>query len=173
MSTNPALAVAVITLIAVLLVMAGEALLAGFNERALLQRGGSEAAGDVYSTMRWAYPLCFVAMAVEGAWRGPSAKDVLLAGLTIFGLAKALKAWAISSLGARWTFRVITLPQPRLVTSGPYRFLHHPNYVAVIGELVGFAATVAAPVTGVVAVIGFASLIRARIRVEDRALGRQ
>jgi isoprenylcysteine carboxyl methyltransferase (ICMT) family protein YpbQ len=50
--------------------------------------------------------------------------------------------------------------------------INHPNYVAVIGELVGVAATVWAPVTGVLITIGFGWLLRARIRVEDRALGR-
>ncbi len=172
MPSSPGPAIALITLVAVLLVMAGEAVLASFNERVLLARGAREAPHDVYRTMRWAYPGCFVLMAIEGAWRGPSPPSVLLGGLALFGLAKALKAWAIAALGPRWTFKVIVPQQPSLITSGPYRLLNHPNYVAVVGELAGFAAIVFAPVTGVAAVIGFGSLMRARIRVEDRALGR-
>jgi methyltransferase len=166
-------AIALITLVAVLLVMAGEAVLASFNERLLLARGGREAPQDVYQTMRWAYPGCFILMAIEGAWRGPSPPAVLLGGLALFGFAKALKAWAIAALGPRWTFRVIVLPDAPLVTGGPYRFINHPNYVAVIGELVGFAATVFAPITGIAALIGFGSLMLRRIRVEDHALGRR
>ena len=50
--------------------------------------------------------------------------------------------------------------------------MKHPNYVAVMGELVGVAAMVGSPVAGVVAVVGFGLLMRARARVEDRALGR-
>lgn len=165
-------AIASITLLAVLLVMAGEAVLAGFNERMLAARGAREAAKDVYQTMRWAYPLCFIVMAIEGTWRGPSPPPILLGGLALFGVAKALKAWAISTLGPRWTFRVIVLPDAPLVTGGPYRFLNHPNYVAVVGELIGFAAIVYAPMTSVAALAGFGSLMRARIRVEDQALGR-
>jgi methyltransferase len=165
-------AIAIITLLAVVLVMAGEAVLASFNERLLLARGAREAPHDVYRTMRWAYPGCFIMMAIEGAWRGPSPPAVLLSGLALFGLAKALKAWAIAALGPRWTFKVIVPPSPSLVTSGPYRLINHPNYVAVVGELLGFAAIVFAPITGVAALIGFGSLMRARIRVEDRALGR-
>ena len=165
-------AIALITLLAVALVMAGEAVLASFNERMLMLRGAREAPNDVYRTMRWAYPACFIAMALEGAWRGPSPPAVLLAGLALFGLAKALKAWAIATLGPRWTFKVIVPPESTLVTAGPYRFMNHPNYIAVAGELLGFAAIVFAPITGVVALIGFGSLMRARIRVEDRALGR-
>src|SRR5262245_39168731 len=119
MRAQPGLAIALITLIAALLVMAGEALLAAFNERVLLTRGAREAPGDVYGTMRWAYPACFIAMAIEGAWTGPSAPSVLLGGLAIFGFAKALKAWAITTLGPRWTFRVIVQPDRPLVTAGP------------------------------------------------------
>jgi methyltransferase len=97
----------------------------------------------------------------------------LLTGLVVFGVAKALKLWAISSLGVRWSYRVLVLPDRPLVASGPYRFIHHPNYVAVVGELLGFALIVAAPVSGLLATIGFGALMRRRIAVEDRALGRQ
>ncbi|MEO8682897.1 MAG: isoprenylcysteine carboxylmethyltransferase family protein [Vicinamibacterales bacterium] len=166
------LAVAVLTLVAVLLIMGGEALLSAFNERSLRKRGAVEPEGDVYRLMRWAYPAAFAVMAFEGAISGPAPAPILLAGLLIFGLAKGLKAWAIATLGPRWTFRVLVLRDAPLVAAGPYRWISHPNYVAVIGELIGVAATVWAPVTGVIVTIGFGWLLRARIGVEDRALGR-
>ncbi len=166
-------AIASITLIAALLAMGGEAVLSRFNESLLRRRGAHDVAGDVYRTMQWAYPACFVAMAVEGALTGPAPRDVLMAGLAVFGLAKALKLWAIGSLGYRWSFKLLVLPGAPLVDSGPYRFMRHPNYVAVVGELAGFALTVWAPVTGVLAIVGFSALMWRRIRIEDRALGRQ
>ena len=95
-----------------------------------------------------------------------------MGGLALFGVAKALKVWAISSLGSRWSYRVLVLPGEPLVTSGPYRFLSHPNYLAVVGEIVSVAAIVWAPITGVLATIGFGWLMIARMRIEDRALGR-
>jgi isoprenylcysteine carboxyl methyltransferase (ICMT) family protein YpbQ len=49
----------------------------------------------------------------------------------------------------------------------------HPNYIAVMGELVGVAMIVWAPVTGTLSVIGYGLLLRRKIAVEDRALGRQ
>lgn len=166
-------AVALLTLGAVLLIMAGEAVLSAFNERLLRARGAVEPPGDVFPTMRWAYPLSFLAMGLEGALFGPAPPPAIAFGLAIFGVAKALKLWAISSLGIRWTFRVLVLPDQPLVASGPYRWMRHPNYLAVLGELAGVAVTVGAPLTGLVGVIGFGALMRARIRVEDRALGRQ
>ncbi|MGE3886167.1 MAG: isoprenylcysteine carboxylmethyltransferase family protein [Vicinamibacterales bacterium] len=170
MTLAPAPAVALVTLAAVLLVMAGEAVLSRVNEQGLRRRGAVEPPGDVYRTMQWAYPALFVAMAVEGATWGPSPRAVLLAGLVVFGAAKALKLWAITSLGDRWSFRVLVLPGVPLVESGPYRWMRHPNYLAVVGELLGVALTVWAPVAGLAALVGFGALMLRRIAVEERAL---
>jgi methyltransferase len=168
---SPGLAVALVTLVAVLLVMAGESLLSRVNEASLRRRGAVEAEGDVYRTMQWAYPASFIAMAVEGALWGPAPRDLLLAGLAVFGAAKMLKLWAITSLGERWSFRVLVLPGQPLVATGPYRWMRHPNYLAVVGEIVGVALTVWAPVTGLLALVGFGWLMRRRITVEEQALG--
>ncbi|MGQ0734715.1 MAG: isoprenylcysteine carboxylmethyltransferase family protein [Acidobacteriota bacterium] len=170
---SAAAAIAWLTLGAVLLVMLGEAALSAHNEAVLRQRGAVEPSGDVYSSMRWAYPASFVAMALEGSMTGPTTPEGLALGLAAFACSKALKIWAISSLGVRWTFRVLVLPDAPLVSKGPYAFLRHPNYVAVMGELAGVAAIVWAPVTGLVALAGVGELLRRRIAVENRALGRQ
>ena len=167
-----AAAIASVTVLAMLLIMAGEAVLSRFNETLLRAKGAMEPQGDVIGTMRWAYPLSFVAMGVEGALTGPSPREVLMWGLALLGAAKALKLWAITALGSRWTYRVLVLPDAPLIASGPYRFLSHPNYLAVAGEIASVAMIVWAPITGVLATIGFGSLMVRRIGVEDRALGR-
>jgi len=164
-------AIALVTLLAVVAVMLGETLLSAHNARLLRARGGVEPPGDVYRTMQWAYPACFIAMACEGALTGPAGRDVIGVGLAVFGLAKALKLWAIASLGWRWTFRVIVPPEAPLVTRGPYRLLRHPNYVAVLGELAGVAAIVGAPWSGLVSLAGFGWLMRRRVAIEEAALG--
>jgi len=66
---------------------------------------------------------------------------------------------------------VFVVPGAPLVRSGPYRWMRHPNYIGVIGELVGFALLVEARVTGPVAVLVFSELLRRRIRAEEQALG--
>ena len=171
--TGPAAWTALVTTAAVFLIMGGEALLSRLNEAALRRQGATEPSDPVYRTMAWAYPVGFLAMAVEGAWRGPSPPTVLLTGLAIFGLAKALKLWAIASLGERWSFRVLVLPGRALVTGGPYRWMRHPNYLAVLGEILGVALIVWARTTGALALAGFGALMWRRIAIEDRALGRQ
>ena len=169
---SPAAAIAAITTLAALLLMGGEAVLSSVNERQLRARGAIEPEGDVIGLMRWVYPGAFIAMGVEGALAGPAPPNVLMGGLALFGVAKALKVWAISSLGPRWSYRVLVVPGEPLVTSGPYRFISHPNYLAVAGEIVSVAMIVWAPITGVLAAIGFGWLMILRMQIEDRALGR-
>lgn len=169
---TPAVSIALLTLLAVLLMMGGELILSAFNEARLRARGAIEPGGDVIAAMRWAYPGAFVAMAIEGALSGPAPPTVLAFGLVLFGIAKAFKMWAIASLGPRWSYRVLVVPGEPLVHSGPYKFIAHPNYLAVVGEMAGVAATVWAPITGTLGIILFGWLMTMRIRVENRALGR-
>ena len=169
---SPAVAIAVITALASLLIMGGEAILSSFNERQLRARGAIEPEGDVISLMRLAYPGAFMAMGIEGALTGPAPQNILVLGLAMFGLAKALKIWAISSLGSKWSYRVLVVPGDPLVATGPYQFISHPNYLSVVGEIASVAAIVWAPITGTLAAIGFGALMIARIRIEDKALGR-
>jgi methyltransferase len=147
-----------------------EARRAAANERAQLAAGGVEAPGDVYRRMRIAYPMAFAVMIAEGALRGAPRPSIALAGAALFVAAKVVKWWAIATLGRAWTFRVITVPAAPLVKSGPYAFVRHPNYVGVIGELIGVALMAGAWFAGPVGTLGFGLLIRQRIAVEERAL---
>lgn len=141
------------------------------HDRALRQRGALAPADAAYSTMRWAYPVVFMGMASEGALSGPPGPGVFVAGLALFVGAKLLKAWAIWSLGERWTYRVFVLPNTPLVTTGPYRWIRHPNYLAVVAEIVGFSLMTHARLTGILALLFFGELLRRRIRAEEEALG--
>jgi methyltransferase len=141
------------------------------NERNLRRRGAIEPPDDVYPLMSIVYPSSFIAMTLEGAWRGGPQRPWLLVGLALFALAKLLKFYVIAVLGERWTFRVLVPPGAPLVARGPYHVLRHPNYVAVIGELIGVACFMPAPVTGTVFIAAFALILWKRIAVEERALG--
>jgi methyltransferase len=152
--------------------MLAEALRSSANERRLRSRGAVEPADDVIGIMQLAYPGAFLAMIGEAWWRGGGWGRTAMAGAIVFMAAKALKYWAIATLGERWTFRVLVPPGSTRITSGPYALLRHPNYVAVAGELVGFALLAGAPATGAAATIAFGALMLARIAVEERALRR-
>jgi methyltransferase len=162
--------IAVAALAVALLLMLVELWLSTRNERALRARGAIDAPDPVYSTMRLAYPGVFMAMAVEGLWAEPVPAAVLVAGIAVFVAGKAFKSWAIATLGQRWTYKVLVLPGLPLVSRGPYRFVRHPNYVGVVGELIGMALVTGARFTGPIGMVFFSWLLLLRIRAEDRAL---
>jgi len=83
---------------------------------------------------------------------------------------QALRWWCITTLGPRWNTRVIVVPGLPPVTSGPYRFLRHPNYVAVVVE--GFALPLVhtAWITALVFTVLNLPLLAVRLRVESAAL---
>ena len=168
------LPVGVVVLTAGIFVLMGiEAAVAARNARALRALGAVEPAGDVYRVMQFAYPAAFLAMVVEGAWRGVSPDSVASAGGWTFIAAKGLKYWAIASLGTRWTFRVLVPPGSPRLSRGPYRWISHPNYVAVALELLGVALAMHAGITGPIGVAGFGYLMLRRIRIEEKALAGQ
>ena len=147
-----------------------EASRAARNERLQRARGGIEPGGDVYTAMQVAYPGIFIAMIAEAAWRGAQPGPASAVGLAVFAAAKGLKWWAIRELGQAWTFRVIVVPGSNTITSGPYRYLRHPNYVAVVGEIVGVALMTGSTIAGSLSLVVFGALLARRIAVENRAL---
>ena len=143
------------------------------NERALRLRGAVEPPDDVFGAMQVVYPACFAAMALEAWARARTVTAVFVTGAIIFAAGKLLKYWAIASLGPRWTFRVLVPPDSSPVRSGPYRYLRHPNYVGVAGELLGMGLMAQAPVTGPLAFLVFGSLMLARVGTEEREMNRK
>jgi methyltransferase len=155
--------------VVVALFMVVEARRAASNERAQRSRGGIEPSDDVYALMQIAYPSIFLEMIAEGVLRGIAVgSGRFVAGLTIFIAAKLLKWWAIATLGPFWTFRVIVMPGSTPIGRGPYRIMRHPNYVAVVGEIVGVALMMRATVTGPIALVMFGALLLRRVAVENR-----
>jgi methyltransferase len=149
-----------------------EAAISARHAADLRAMGGVEPADDVYKWMAATYPTSFVAMAIEGMVRGPVPLNVFLAGAALLVASKLLKVWVIATLGIRWTFRVIVPPRSSRIVTGPYRYMRHPNYLAVCGELVGMAVAAGALVTGPIAVAVFGMILVRRIAVEERALRR-
>jgi methyltransferase len=91
--------------------------------------------------------------------------------LALAGLSQALRWWCVRTLGRRWNTRVIVLRDTPLVQGGPYRWLRHPNYVAVVIEGVALPLVHTAWLTAAVFTLANAALLRVRIRLENSALG--
>jgi methyltransferase len=81
-----------------------------------------------------------------------------------------LRGWVFWTLGARWTTRIIVVPGERLVSAGPYRYLSHPNYAVVIGEIAVLPLVFYLPWLAAIFSVLNAVVLVIRIRAENRAL---
>ena len=136
------------------------------------ERGGIEFGQRHFFWMRLLHAAFLAACALEvTVGRRPFDARVGVPMLALAIAAQALRYWAIASLGPRWNVRVIVVPGLPVVTRGPYRWLRHPNYLAVVIE--GFAIPLihGAWITAVVFSVANAVLLVVRIRCEERALG--
>ncbi len=90
--------------------------------------------------------------------------------LAVFAVLQLGRLWVIATLGRRWTTRIIMLPGTPLVEGGPYRYLRHPNYVIVAGEIMVLPLAFGAAVIALVFSAGNLALIARRVSIENRAL---
>jgi methyltransferase len=90
--------------------------------------------------------------------------------LALFVLLLFARFWVIATLGPRWTTRIIVLPDAPLVKEGPYRFLNHPNYWVVIGEIAVLPLVFGLPWVALIFTLLNAAVLTIRIREENRAL---
>src|SRR5258708_33760282 len=86
-------------------------------------------------------------------------------------VAQALRYWAVTTLGERWNTRIIVTPDRAPVTSGPYRYMRHPNYLAVVIEIAAVPMIGGAIFTAIAFSIGNALILAVRIPAEERATG--
>jgi len=140
------------------------------NERAMQAKGGYEAYPGHFLVMRWLHLAWFASMLLEAPKARPEPHIVAL-GLTCLLAGQGLRAWAIRSLGERWSVRIMVVPGEPLVAAGPYRLLRHPNYLGVALELFGAPLLYGCWRTSLGFSAANAVLLAYRIRCEERALG--
>ncbi|MEV4576797.1 isoprenylcysteine carboxyl methyltransferase family protein [Nonomuraea jabiensis] len=92
--------------------------------------------------------------------------------LAVVVLAQVLRWWCVGTLGRQWNTRVVVVPGMPLVHRGPYRWLRHPNYVAVVAEGLALPLVHSAWLTAPAFAAANAVLLTVRVRVEDAALSR-
>lgn len=135
------------------------------------EHGGVESGRGHYPVMVALHTGLLVGALVEVWLRRPTFVPALGVGMLLLVLAsQALRWWCIATLGRQWNTRVIVVPGLPRVTAGPYRFVPHPNYVAVVLEGFALPLVYSAWVTALVFSLCNAVLLSVRVRVESRAL---
>ena len=147
----------------------GELFLARRNTARLLERGALEVAPGHYPLVVGLHTLWLGGLWVLALTRGLS-PDLLL--LAIFIVLQGLRVWVLATLGPRWTTRILVVPGERLIASGPYRYLSHPNYWVVIGEILVLPLAFGLVWYAAVFSILNLAVLWVRVRAENKALGR-
>ncbi|RPF21236.1 isoprenylcysteine carboxyl methyltransferase family protein [Myceligenerans xiligouense] len=142
------------------------------NARWSFDRGGVESGAGHFPAMVALHSGLLVACVVEAVvagrpflpWLGVPMFLLVLAG-------QALRWWCVATLGHRWNTRIIVVPGLPLVSAGPYRWMRHPNYVAVVVEGIALPLVHTCWITALVfTVLNAVLLVRYRIPAEERAL---
>lgn len=142
------------------------------NARTALASGAVERGRGHYPAMVMLHALFLIACAAEVVWLHRTPLGWLSAlALAVAVAAQGLRYWAVATLKGRWTTRVIVWPDSPVITSGPYRWVRHPNYLAVALELLAVPLVGGAYVTAVVFSAANVWLLSVRIPLEERALG--
>jgi methyltransferase len=147
-----------------------ELLLARRNRQRAFARGGYEYAAESYRGIVLLHTLFFASLILESyPWR------IVLDPFALFCLAfllllQGLRYWCIITLGESWNTRIIVIPGMEIIRRGPYRWLRHPNYVAVTLEFAVIPLLLRAPVTLLLFTLANLLVLRRRIALEEKVL---
>ena len=156
---------AIVILALVTLQRVGELWLSNRNTRRLLAQGAVEHGRAHYPLIVAVHAAWLIAL----WWLAPG-RPVEIFWLALYVLLQLARVWVLATLGPRWTTRIIVLPGAPLVKAGPYRFVSHPNYVVVAGEIAVLPLVFGLwPVALIFSPLN-AAILAIRIRAENRAL---
>jgi methyltransferase len=144
---------------------AGELVISRTNTRQLLARGAVEVASGHYPAVVAVHAAWLLSLWVFG-----HDQPVNPAALAVYLALQGFRIWVLRTLGSRWTTRIIILPEQPLVSAGPYRWLSHPNYAVVTGEIVVLPLVFDLPLLAAIFTVLNAAVLAIRIRAENRAL---
>ncbi len=156
---------AAIILLLVTLQRLGELALAQANTRRLMTRGAIEVGAAHYPLIVALHAAWLAALWVHGR-----DQDVNWFLIGVFVVLQILRVWVLATLGSRWTARIIVVPGEALVAAGPYRFMTHPNYAVVVGEIAVLPLALHLPLLALAFSTLNAAVLTIRIRAEARAL---
>ncbi len=156
---------AVLILALVTLQRLGELVLAARNTKALLARGAQEVGASHYPLIVLLHAAWLLSL-----WYFAPGRPVNLLLLALLLLLQLARAWVICTLGARWTTRILMLRGEPRVTTGPFRYVSHPNYIVVAGEIFVLPMMFYLPGVAIIFTLLNGLILALRIRLENESL---
>ena len=142
-----------------------ELVIARRNTARLLAAGAHEVAPGHYLLIVAVHTVWLAGLWILGLDQQP-----ILPLLGIYAVLQALRVWVLTTLGQRWTTRIIVVPGEKLVARGPYRFISHPNYAVVVGEILVLPLVFGLVAFALAMTFANAVALFIRIRAENAAL---
>lgn len=141
------------------------------NERQLLELGAVELAPKHFLVMKihhvlWLGACLYFGMQIQNVPIWP----IIIFSVLFFLFGQILRIWAIKTLGYRWSVRIFILPKLPVITSGPYRFIRHPNYLGVILEIAALPLIMGMYEVALASTLTYGIILLIRIRAEERGL---
>jgi methyltransferase len=149
----------------------GELIISRRNQRKMRSEGATRVAEPRFPWMVILHIAVFVAAGAEVIFLHRTFIPALaIAMFALFLLSNVLRWWVMASLKSHWNVQVMDSARLGVVSTGPYRWVRHPNYVAVFVELVSLPLIYSAWITAIFAAIGNAWVLHNRLAVEDKML---
>jgi methyltransferase len=147
-----------------------ELLLAKRNEQIVKSKGALEFDRDGYKYIVVTHVAFLISLVLEKFSLQRELNKFWVVFLLIFLIAQILRYWAISSLWVYWNTKVLVVPGSERVSTGPYRYFKHPNYIAVIAEIAVIPLIFSCYLTSILFSVVNLILVRRRIEIEENAL---
>jgi methyltransferase len=141
------------------------------HQRAMVPRGASVVTEPLYRWMVALHTFVLIGSGVEVvALKRPFIPALAFAMVGIFLAANIVRWWVIRTLGDHWNVQVMDSTSLGVITTGPFRFVRHPNYAAVFAEMLALPLIHTAWITALVGAIGHIAVLTRRLSTEERVL---
>src|SRR6202035_3794125 len=141
------------------------------HQRELVARGAAKVNEPRFRWMVLLHTAVLIGAAVEVVFlKRPFIPALASVMFVIFLAANAVRWWVIRTLGDHWNVQVVDSTRLGVVTSGPFRFVRHPNYAAVFAEMIALPLIHTAWITAVVGALAHAMVLSQRLATEERVL---
>jgi methyltransferase len=147
-----------------------ELLIARRNEKISKRKGGIEYDAGGYKYIVLMHIFFFISLIIEYTFFSSGINSFSIFLLVIFIAAQIVRYWAIVSLGVNWNTKIIVVPGTANIENGPYKYICHPNYIAVITEIAVIPLIFSCYFTSIIFTLINLILLKRRIRIEEHTL---
>jgi len=141
------------------------------HQREMIARGAAKVDEPRFRWMVLLHTAVLIGAALEVVLlKRPFLPALAATMFVIFLAANVVRWWVIRTLGNHWNVQVVDSTSLGVVTSGPFRYVRHPNYAAVFSEMVALPLIHTAWITAAAGALAHIVVLAQRLSTEERVL---